>query len=127
MALICHSESMTRAFQWKAGEQVNAPGKHELAGLLCMGAGGRSFPFSWGQRGFPKMCAQETMNKYLTATDAHIASFLTRDDLQQKQAELFIMHDEDALKIRPYLIELIKALPAHDGNPKHQRIVFWFR
>jgi hypothetical protein len=88
---------------------------------------GTSFPFSFGQRGFPKVSAPETMDRYLLATDTHTASYLTRDELQQKQAELLIMHDERALKVRPHLIDLIKALPAHDGNPKHQRIVFWFR
>jgi hypothetical protein len=118
---------MTRGFQWKAEEAVLAPGNPGLAGLLCMGAGGYSFPFSFGQRGFPKVCAPETIDRFLLATDTHTASFLTRDDLQRKQAELLIMHDEKALKVRPHLIELIKALPAHDGNPKHQRIVFWFR
>lgn len=100
----------------------------KLAGLLCMGVAKRAYSFSWGQRGFPKNCSPQLKKIYGLArvVDMNFASYLSRHELQVKRAELLINPDPKALDVISELGELIEAMPPATGDPKRQRLVFWF-
>jgi hypothetical protein len=140
----CFSETLNPPLQWQADnrhtfEMATAPGnapwpemvptyseqKPALYGLLVMGVQ-TAYPFSFGGRGFPKNASREVEKMFLDATDAHNPSYLFREDLEGKMGELMILPNQQALALRPILADFLQALPAFHGNPKHQRIVFWF-
>lgn len=143
--LTCHSETLNQAKQWVADnrstfERVSAPGNEpwgemlptfessnpNLAGLLVMGVAGRAFKFSFGERGFPKNASREVTEVFLSETNHRSPSYLTRQDMESKLSELMIISDQNALTVQSLLSGLIKSLPEHTGDPRHQRIVFWF-
>ena len=143
--IYCYAETLNEAKQWQATNghtfvMATATGNdpwpemlpdfsgrnYALFGLLAMGVAKVSYPFSFAQRGFPKNASREVTTIYLDRTDLHDASWLTREELEGKLGELMILSDQRALAIRPHLVELLKELPEHQGESKHQRIVFWF-
>ena len=98
-----------------------------LQGVLAMGMGGRSFPFSFGARGAPPVMSHEI--KKVMADNLHRIkgiSHLTRAELEHKAVELLISPHESALSVRKKLNDFIKFIPVWEGDPEHQRIVFWF-
>ncbi len=109
--------------------RIDLPRNDELNGLLCMGVSNKAYPFSWGARGLPQVLSSglEGIIDKLTMPPMIIGwSYLTREELLTRSAKLLIHPDKQARQVRPALIELIKKLPEWDGDPKHQRIVFWF-
>jgi hypothetical protein len=133
----CFSEAMDDKYKWQFADtkaaRANPLGviniSKKMAGLMCMKAGGFSFPYSWGQRGFPRVCSDEVLAEFgkTPVIAVNYPSYLTRHELQTKRVELLVEDDEDANHLITELQYLIDALPPHDGNPKHQRIVFWFK
>lgn len=142
--MLVYSETLSDAKQWIADtadtfQMMTAPGnpawpemlplttitKKPLMGLLIMGSTPPTFPYSFGERGFPQNASREVTEVYLEYTEARYASALTRDDLEAKVGELMILPDQQALSVRPLLVDLVRMLPDFHGDPKHQRIVFW--
>ena len=114
-------------FQWAfEKKRPDVSYDRNLWGLLMMGHDGISYPFSFGIRGFPPVVSDD-----ISAIQAEMgslikeASYLTRAELLKKSAELMISPDQDALKVRRLLLNLISTLPEHSGDPAGQRIVFW--
>lgn len=113
---------MWHAFQpYLKEEQLKLTYKKELWPLLAMGINGKGYPFSFVPRGFPNNTQIEGKSKVKEVCP----SYLTREELLTKSAELMIVPEKEALKLRPLLIQLIKILPKTEV-PKNQRIVFWF-
>jgi hypothetical protein len=142
--IICYVETLSSDMKWKANnahtfEIASAWGNdpwpemlpnytkcdYGLFGLLAMGIK-TSFPFSFAQRGFPSNSSDEVTKVFKATTNPEGASWITREELEGKIGELTIITDQQALVMLPRLTEFLKKLPEHSGDPKHQRIVFWF-
>lgn len=143
--ICCYSETLSPALSWEADnahtfEKATASGndpwpemlptyddhKPLVFGLISMGINTTSYPWSFAPRGFPPNASPEVNELFLHQTDAQRASYLTRQELEGKLGELMILPDQRALACKAPLQELLSALPAHNGDPSHQRIVFWF-
>jgi hypothetical protein len=106
---------------------LQIPRDTALYGLLAMGVVNPGYPFSWGLRGLPPVLSEDLAGIYGRWRAANVyPSYLTRKELLEKAAELLIYPHDDALRVRPPLLDLIQHLPEHHGDPRDQRIVFWF-
>lgn len=98
---------------------------YQLFGLLNTNVRADS-PWSFDENGFPDDASPEITAYYKHwDTDAHSASYLTRQDLKKKATELLIVADKYAHDLCGYLAALIGGLP-DCTDTEEQRIVFWF-
>ena len=130
MRIKAYVESMDSSFKWvmDALQLVPQPAGM-LEELLVMKRGSK--PFSFPERGLPaedvlsEGVARRVKESNARHTQRH-ASWLTREDLIKKSAELLITPEANALKVRSALIGLIQSMGTLTENPRHQRLVFWF-
>ena len=143
--LVIYTETLDAAMKWQADMRhtfqiqsahtaaafpVMAPLFEDkdvsLSRILTMSSS-VSYPFSFPVRGFPSSNASNEVKAiYGDVEGPTNASYITREELQNKSGELLIIPQHQALAARPRLLEFIQTLPEHQGDPAHQRIVFWF-
>lgn len=128
MAFTMYIEVLNRRWQWElamgqlaAGTPIN----RNMNLLLHMGP--NSPPFAFCGKGVPKRgnLSPQLEAIFSTVENPRFESYLTREELQTKAAQLFLISDIDAGKYRTVLSQFITKLPAHTGDPAHQRIVYW--
>ena len=121
-------ERLDRKWSWQIEPDQLAIGTKvpaTLNQLLYMGPS--SPPYAFCERGMPvkgNLSPQAEVVFSAVENPVH-CSWVTRADLIKKSAELFVIPDADARKWRVHLINFIKTLPKWEGDPAHQRIVYW--
>lgn len=91
-----------------------------------MGTEKVSYPFSWGQRGFPLRVSKEVEFCFTGEERADKASYISLEELRIKRVELLVINEEICPRLSNDLEHLIDAFPESDREAKYRRMVFWF-
>lgn len=117
------SDDVEEQESYKATNVVATDRNYWLFGLLNPGVR-TEWPYSFEERGFPEDASASVKEQFeYEDGDAHSPSYLTKEELQLKAAELLISNEHGARDNGSYLHDLINKL---HGEPDKQRIVFWF-
>ena len=136
MNITCYTETLSADHKWRADslgtnlQQFFTTVGLQMAGLLCMGAFKQSYPYSFGQKNFPRVCSPEIKEAWESRGAGVMgdrASHLTREQLSIKRAEMLIHNMEDCPGLIQEVTNILDRWPNADQyEPRKQRMVFWF-